>query len=632
MRRFFRMRRCSSAVPGRFVCRTVLAAAGLGVGVMALLPAYAADPQPYSVTIAKTGNAALDSALADSSQLVGLRQSAPAAPFALVLRAQQDSGRLETVLQSFGYYEGNIGITVDHLPVGDPALPEVLANVAKDRAVPVEVKPRLGPLFTLGKITVKGAVTPAALARMKLRAGQPAVAADVLAAQERIRTALLDEGYALAEVPAPTAYENPGNHTLDIVFTVTEGPRVALGSIHLEGLHAVNESFVRRRLLVHQGEQYSPQAIDKAQSDLQSLGIFSSVSVRPATKLDAAGQLPLTFVFQERPGHVVGLNTAYSTDLGASAGVTWSDRNVFGNAEQLNLGAAIDGFGGSATKNPGYDATAQFVKPDWLVRDQTLTFNLAALRQSLDTYDQTALLGSAIVGRRLSEHWKVSGGLNAEQESIDQEGVTRDYTLMGLPLTATYDSTDSLLNPTRGLRVSFSATPTQSFGGTTSSFLMMQASGATYIDFSEFGLTRPGDSVLALRGLIGSIQGAGSPFALPPDQRFYAGGGGTVRGFKYQSIGPQFPDGVATGGLAVDLAQIEFRQKVWGNFGASVFTDMGQVSKSSAPFEGSLRIGAGVGVLYYTSIGPIRLDVAFPVSRQPGGDAYEFYVGIGQAF
>lgn len=632
MRRFLRTTRCGFGVPARFVGRAALVAGWVGAGVIGLLPARAADPQAYTVSIAKTGNAALDAAMTESSQLVSLRATAPASPFALALRARQDVGRLETALQSFGYYDGAVTITVDHLPADDPALPEALGKVADGEAVPVEVAPTLGPLFTLGKITVKGEATPAALATMGLHSGQPAVASDVLAAQGRMQAALLSGGYALARVPTPTAYENQGQHTLDIVFTVDRGPRVDLGAIRLMGLHQINESFIRRRLSVHQGEQFSPQAISGAQADLQSLGVFSSVSVRPATKVDAEGQLPLTFIFQERPRHIVSLNGSYSTDLGASAGVTWSDRNVFGNAEQLNLGATIGGFGGSATKNPSYDVSAQFVKPDWLERDQTLTLNLAALRQSLDTYDQTAVLGGAIVGRQLSKHWKVSGGINAEQEEISQEGVTRDYTLVGLPLSLTYDSANSLLNPTRGIRASFSATPTQSFGARTTSFLIMQASGATYIDFSEFGLTRPGRSVLAMRGLVGSIQGAGSPFALPPDQRFYAGGGGTVRGFKYQSIGPQFPDGVAIGGLAVDLAQIEFRQRLWGNFGASVFTDMGQVSKNSMPFQGSLRIGAGFGVLYYTSIGPIRLDIAFPVNRQAGGDTYEFYVGLGQAF
>jgi translocation and assembly module TamA len=619
-------------VQGLALSRPALVAALLGTGLAALPTAHAANPQSYTVTIASTGNPALDAAITDSSQLLSLRQSAPAAPFALVLRAQQDIARLQTALQSFGYYDGTIAITVDHHPIADPTLPERLAQIPDNQPVPVEVRPTLGPLFTLGRITINGTLPQAARATLNLHPGQPAIASDVLAAQARIKAALLAGGYALAEIPAPVAYENPGAHTLDIVFTVDAGKPVALGPIHLAGLHAVHEDFIRRRLLVHQGQLFSPEAIDKAQADLQSLGIFSSVSVRTETSLDAAGQLPLTFVFQERPAHVVSLNTAYSTDLGASAGVTWSDRNLFGNAEQLNLGATADDLAGTATKSPGYDVTAQYVKPDWLTRDQTLTFNLAALRQSLDTYDQTALLGSAIVGRQLSPHWKISAGVNGEQESINQEGTTRDYTLLGLPLTATYDSTNSLLDPTRGLRAGLSATPTQSLGGTTTSFLIMQASASTYLDLAQFGLTAPGRSVLALRGLIGSIQGASTAFAVPPDQRFYAGGGGTVRGFKYQSIGPQFADGIATGGLAVDLAQLEFRQKLWGNFGASVFTDAGQVSKTSAPFQGGLHIGAGAGVFYDTSVGPIRLDVAFPVTREPGGDAFEFYVGIGQAF
>ncbi len=632
MRCSFRTVRRATAATCRLIRCCTLVAGWVGIGAITPLAAYAADPQPYTVTMAKTGNAALDDALAGSSQLVGLRQSAPATPFALGLRAQQDVARLETALQSFGYYDGKVAITVDHLAADDPALPETLAAVAKGRPVPVAVTPTLGPLFTLGTITVKGSAPPAALATLNLHAGQPAIASDVLAAQGRIRAALLAEGYALARVPAPVAYENPAKHTLDIVFDIEAGPRVALGPIRLRGLRRVRDSFIRRRLLVHQGERFSPQAIDRAQADLQSLSVFSSVSVQPATKLDAAGQLPLTFAFQERPRFIAGLNTAYSTDLGLSAGATWSDRNVFGNAEQLNLGATVSGFAASATKSPGYDLSAQFVKPDWFARHQTLTLNLAALRQSLDTYDQTALLGSAIVGRSISKHWKVTGGVNIEEEAINQQGVTRDYALLGLPLGAIYDSTNSLLNPTRGLRASFSVTPTQSFGARDASFLIMQASGSTYIDIAQFGLTKPGRSVLAVHALVGSIQGAGTPFALPPDQRFYAGGGGTVRGFKYQSIGPQFPDQVAIGGLAVDLAQVEFRQRLWGNFGATVFTDLGQVSKSSAPFQGSLRIGAGAGVLYYTSAGPIRFDVAFPVTRQPGGDAYEFYVGIGQAF
>ena len=137
--------------------------------------------------------------------------------------------------------------------------------------------------------------------------------------------------------------------------------------------------------------------------------------------------------------------------------------------------------------------------------------------------------------------------------------------------------------------------------------------------------------MVALRGLVGKAFGA-DVFSLPPDQRFYAGGSGTVRGFRYQSVGPQFRDGNPTGGTAVSAGSVEFRQRILGKYGVVAFVDAGQVTANGSPFTGGWRVGAGIGARYYTSIGPIRLDVAMPLNREPGGDAFELYIGIGQAF
>ena len=137
--------------------------------------------------------------------------------------------------------------------------------------------------------------------------------------------------------------------------------------------------------------------------------------------------------------------------------------------------------------------------------------------------------------------------------------------------------------------------------------------------------------MIALRGTVASVQGA-STFQLPPDQRLYAGGSATVRGFKYQGVGPLFPDGYPVGGTALDAATVEFRQRLFRSFGAALFVDAGQVASSSAPFQGSLRIGTGAGVRYFTPIGPIRLDVAVPINKPPGGDSFELYIGLGETF
>jgi translocation and assembly module TamA len=234
----------------------------------------------------------------------------------------------------------------------------------------------------------------------------------------------------------------------------------------------------------------------------------------------------------------------------------------------------------------------------------------------------------------LSKRWTVSLGVTATQEQILQEGVTRDYTLLAVPLTGRFDSTavkQPFDDPTHGIRATLIATPTESLSGQNATFVILQGTASTYVDLATIGISRPGRSVLAFRGLVGSAQGA-SDFQLPPDQRFYGGGSATVRGYKYQSVGPLFADGNPIGGTAIDAATVELRQRLWGNFGAVAFVDAGQVSTSSAPFEGALQEGVGVGARYYTGIGPIRVDVAMPVNRPPHGDSFEFYLGLGQAF
>ncbi|HEV8517128.1 MAG TPA: BamA/TamA family outer membrane protein [Burkholderiales bacterium] len=563
-----------------------------------------------------------------------MRASGPIAPFALIGRAQQDIDRLQAVLQGFGYYQGKVTVTVDGVRIDDPRLPDAIDALAKETNASIKVMVEVGPLYHLRKVTIEGEIPENARAKLGIQSGDPAVASEVLKAQERLLTALQEDGYALAAVDLPVAYEDPAAQVLDVTYKVRAGPRVDIGEISVTGLQHVNASIVRNRLLVRTGERYSPSQIEKARQDLLSLGVFAGVTVRAVDQLDAQGRVPVVFDVQERLRRAVGLTAAYSTDLGGSARATWSHRNLFGNAEQLNLSAGITGLGGRATTGLGYNLTAQYIKPDFLVRDQSLEFNVGAIRQKLDAYDQDALTAGVLLNRKFSDVWSASVGLAAERERIVQDSVTRDYTLLGVPVSVKYNSTgivNPLMDPVRGIRAALTVTPTQSFGASSATFVIIQGNAAAYIDLASIGWTAPGRSVIALRTLIGSAQGA-SLFSLPPDQRFYGGGSGTVRGFRYQSIGPQFSSGKPIGGNSIDTATIELRQRLVGNFGAAAFIDAGQVSADSAPFQGTVRVGAGIGMRYYTPIGPIRLDVAAPLNKQPGGDAFEVYIGLGQAF
>jgi len=302
---------------------------------------------------------------------VSLAPKDPVGPFALVGRASEDWDRCLSVLHGLGFYKGEVDVQIGGRQLDDATLLDYLAGLPAKPPVPVTVAIRQGPLFRLGKVAIEGAVPAQVRAKLDLRSEAPAVAANVLAARERLLKALWDEGYALAVSGQPLAILEEDANLLDVTFKVDAGPRVDIGPIAFEGLERVNESFVRERLRVHSGERYDPKAIEKARQDLASLGVFSSVIAVGAEQVDAEGRLPLTFVVRERKRHAVSLSAAYAADQGASFSTTCQDRNLLSNAEQLKLSIGFSA-AGTAQTGPGYWGSLQFLKPDFLQRGQNL--------------------------------------------------------------------------------------------------------------------------------------------------------------------------------------------------------------------------------------------------------------------
>ncbi len=239
---------------------------------------------------------------------------------------------------------------------------------------------------------------------------------------------------------------------------------------------------------MHPGEPYNPAAIERARQDLAAAGIFSAVNATIPTRLAADGTIPLNFTVTERPRHAVSVTAAYSTDLGPTAGATFTYRNVFGNAETLTLGAALtEAETGAEVRGIGYNLNATFVQPDWQRRGQTLTSNVGYVKENLYAYSRKAELAGVTLSRTLSDRWSASIGLTGVAERVTQEGVTTNYELAGLPLGLTYDSTgpDGLFNPTHGIKARLSVTPTEPFGGGSSFFTLIQLSGSTYLNLAE---------------------------------------------------------------------------------------------------------------------------------------------------
>ena len=357
--------------------------------------------------------------------------------------------------------------------------------------------------------------------------------------------------------------------------------------------------------------------IEKARHDLLALNVFAQVSVQTGTQPDDSGGVPVTFKIRERLRHLITVSAAYSSDLGGSGGSTWTDRNLFGNADQLSLTASVMNLGGSDTTGIGYDTSVKYVIPEFLHRDQSLQFTVGAIKQSLQAYEQTAKTSSVNLSRKHYGIWSVSAGFATAEEQIVQAGNTNFYTLVAAPFVVAYDSTNlasPLDDPRHGFRGSVSVTPTLAIGHPDATFIISQIKLATFFDLNNLLPLDPGRTVLAARGLAeGLAQGAGE-LSLPPRPTFLRRWQRhRIRGYRYQSVGPVFTSppsppsaaGVPIGGTGITAASLELRQRVGTNWGFAVFIDAGQVSGSLRATPEEIRVSARARACATTTpIGP----------------------------
>lgn len=593
-----------------------------------------ASTEPPNVDYTAEVRAGDESGLAATAQAVAqtvtLRERAPTDAFGLIGRVRADLPRLQEALRAEGYWGGQVGATIDGLSPEDPALP---ARLQAARApVPVVITLTPGPRYSVGRVTITA--EPAAYTDVVREAaqaagfmeGDPARAEAVLAAETAMRDALRNAGHPLAAVAGREITVDHDRRAMDIAWRFAPGPRARFATPDVRGQDRTDTGLLRRTVARQvEGRDYSPAAVERARRALVSLGVFDSVRVEAGTEVGPDGTLPIAFVVSERPLRAVGGTVAYETNFGLAVSVFWEHRNLFGGAERLRLEAEASRISDGSFGNATYRTFATLTLPELFERDYQMVARVGAVKENLEAYDRDAFIASAIAQRRLTERLTAQAGPTFETGRIGRYGVLEDYTLLGFVTGLRYDTTTSLLNPTSGYRINVNATPYYSLLDGTS-YVRLQATGSTYLD-----VTGDQRGVLALRTSVGSALGA-SFDQITLDKRFYAGGGGSVRGYTYQSIGPRDAGNRPLGGASLLELSAEWRQVISGPWGAVAFVDAGTVSEDQTPGTGTLRVGVGAGLRYLTAIGPIRVDIGVPLNPQQGDPAYGLYVGIGQAF
>ncbi len=584
----------------------------------------------YTTTIAPTGESGLDDQLSNASQLRRLAEEAPVDAFGLVARAEAEPNRLLEVLHAEGWWAPRIEVLIAGSPAATPGLAQRLA-AAPPAETPVEIRVTPGPRYTLRNIALRPASPAEAPAVTALGAppgiapGDPARAGPILDAESGLLDRLRNAGHPLAQVVDREVVVDHDAQKMDVTWILSPGPEAVFARPEVTGETGVNPRLTARVAGRLTGEPYSPDRLERARRELLNLGVFDTVRARAAERLDPAGQLPVTFTVADRPRNSVGASVYYETNYGPSGTLYYERRNLFGNAETLRIEGTVSRLGaGGGTEDVNYRLGATLRRPGLIDGRTTLSLAAAGLRERLEAYDRDAIEVAALLERPIGEAWVLRGGPTFETGRIGRDDNLSPFTLLGLVLGARYDGADSLLDPKRGIRADVTVTPYADIreGG---GFMRSIGTLRTYFDLSGNG-----GSVLALRGTLGSLIGASRE--VPLDKRFYAGGGGSVRGYDYQSIGPRDAARRPLGGSSLVEGSIELRQRVSGNFGLVGFLDAGSVAETETPDFADVRLGAGLGVRYATAIGPLRLDVGVPLNRQQGDSSYGLYVGLGQAF
>lgn len=541
-------------------------------------------------------------------------------PLDLFAAARADYGRLLGGLYAAGYYAGTIHIVIDGREAADIGAldaPRAIGRIA------VEVRP--GALFTFARARMKpyapGTRLPPAYGDDKV-ARSGAIADAARAGVEGWRNL----GYAKAAVNGQTIIADHRTHQIDAQILLSSGPRVRFGALNLSGYQRMKPRRILQIAGYNEGATFNPETLDKMAQRLRRTGVFRSVAITEADKVGPDGRLGISMALVEEPPRRFGFGAELSSSDGANLSAFWLHRNLFGGGERLRFDAAAQGVE-SRKSAAEYKFGARLERPGTPFTDSSVFLLGSVDRQNvLGARIDTLTLGFGLT-RVLSDQLTAEAGLSYVASSVDNSGVRTKFRALALPLSVKWDRRDSTLSATRGSYLRVGLTPFVGFGAT--------GSGAQFTadlrGYRTFGADNP--VTLAGRLQIGTVAGS-SLLSTPPEYLFYSGGGGTVRGHPYQSLGV----GVVRGGVATTSGGKSFiglsgeaRYAISEALGAVAFYDVGWISAGGLTGRGQAQAGAGIGIRYDTGFGPVRLDLAAPVSGATG-KGLQVYVGIGQSF
>ena len=532
-------------------------------------------------------------------------------------RAGADADLLTQLLRSQGYYDASVdprtersGDMLRVILTADPGVQYRFASV------------------TLPGLEAAGPDATKLRETFGVKAGDPVIAEDVIAGGLALTRALGEEGFAGAKLGEQDIEVNHQTHLATLSLPVNPGPVARFGTIRVSGKPPFGAHHVAIIARFKRGDPFQRSKIDDLRRALIATTLVANADIK-LVPVDGGRVVDLDVRLEPAPSHTIAGDIGYGTGQGALLQVTWTDRNFFNPEGALTL----RGIAGTMEQLAG----VEFRRSNFLQRDQTFDAQFTASHQKFDAYEARTILLDAHIERLSNFIWQKqwTWSYGAQLLATDENGVfspdgtkdTRTFFIAAIPLTIGYDGSDNLLDPTRGFRLSGWVSPEYSGRGQSLTYARSQIDASAYYPASD-------RVVVAGRIRVGTILGASS-FDIAPSRRFYSGGGGSVRGYGYQQLGPKDAVGDPVGGRGLAEFALETRirlKQFGGNLGIVPFVDGGSLSTKEMPGSGKWRFAVGLGVRYYSTFGPIRLDLGVPLNRQKGDGPVALTVSLGQAF
>ena len=523
-------------------------------------------------------------------------------------RARDDTALLAELLRADGFYDARIESEIE--AVGDRL------------AVTLTIEP--GPLYTFGDIRVSGLDESGTLREaFNVNVQDSVDADDVTLAEATLKSKLANDGYPFATVTAPDVLVDHDTRTASMEVRVETGGKRNFGQIVARGeKQPFGAKHIGRIARFKPGEPYNQADIDDLKRALIATGLMSSVDVSPVETGDPQ-TADVAVTMTPAPLRTIAAEAGYGTGEGLRVSASWTHRNLLKPEGAVMVRGVI----GTREQTVG----ASLRQSNWRRRDWVLNARVAASNIVQTAYAARTLEIAANLERQTNIIWQkdwtwsVGAELLAsdERDIVARGGARQTYFIGALPATLAYDGSDDLLDPKRGFRLSARVSPEGSLQGGFNGYVRTQIDSSAYLPLGR-------KIVLAGRTRLGSISGTALN-NIAPSRRFYAGGGGSIRGFSFQDIGPRDAFGDPIGGRSLAEFSLEARAR-FGAFGVVPFVDIGNIYTGSLPRLDKMRIGAGLGGRYYSSFGPIRIDIGTPMNRRTGEARVTVFVSLGQAF